>query len=404
MSTTASPQGTGDLDPQGVVLRFLESVGRPAEARFYLDLFRARPREQFAAIAIDANVMRDAAEAVVLDLRFLTALDLFPAVVLGIFQPAESAAQARRLCRRLQDNGVGTEVLDAADADLADRLVAATRREALPIVTFAPVDGTQPADRFDALGRLLGRLGTRKLIFLHRPGGLRVAGALVPLVNLSTDVPALLASKQLSRKETLILEQSRRLAHDLAAQRLVASVTAPLDLLRELFTVKGAGTLLRRGATIRRHEGWEGVDRDRIRELLASAFGRPPLESFFDRAVTRVFCEEDYRGAAILVETTIGAYLSKFAVTPEAQGEGIARELWDDLAAEFPVVFWRARPANPINDWYAKLADGLVRLPEWHVFWKGLPHERIPAAIAHALAQPVDIPSSDPPEPGAAGS
>jgi hypothetical protein len=34
-----------------VVLRFLESVGRRAEAEFYVQLFRSEPKEQFGAIA-----------------------------------------------------------------------------------------------------------------------------------------------------------------------------------------------------------------------------------------------------------------------------------------------------------------------------------------------------------------
>jgi hypothetical protein len=62
-----------------------------------LGLFRARPREQFAAISIDANVMADASDAVVQDLRFLAALDLFPTVVLGIFHPSKAAGHARSL-------------------------------------------------------------------------------------------------------------------------------------------------------------------------------------------------------------------------------------------------------------------------------------------------------------------
>ena len=96
-----TPGSPAELAPQDVVLRFLESTGRPSEARLYLDLFRSRPREQFAAIAVDANVMADAADAVVQDLRFLAALDLYPTVVLGIFQPAEAVLHARTLRRHL---------------------------------------------------------------------------------------------------------------------------------------------------------------------------------------------------------------------------------------------------------------------------------------------------------------
>ena len=219
---------------------------------------------------------------------------------------------------------------------------------------------------------LLAELQVRKLLFLHRPGGLRQGGLLVPIVNLTTDVPALLASREISRKEALILKQARRLCEEASPLPLTVAITSPLNLLRELFTVKGAGTLLRRGARIVRHEGWEGVDVSRVRELLTSSFGRAPVEAFFARRPCCVYLEESYRGCAILTDSPLGAYLTKFAVSAEAQGEGMARDLWEALVADTPVLFWRARRTNPISEWYVKLCDGLVRLPDWTVYWKGL--------------------------------
>ncbi len=381
-----------ELAPQDAVLRFLESTGRPSEARLYLEMFRARPREQFAAIAIDANVMAGAADAVVQDLRFLAALDLFPTVVLGIFQPSDAAANARVLTRHLEAEGVGVEVLSAAEFGLAARVTAAAAAGRVPVHVFEPAANEQAGDRLERLGGLLEELQTRKLLFLHRPGGLRQQGVLVPIVNLTTDVPALVASKEISRKEALILEHARRLCEKTASSSFTVAVTSPLNVLRELFTVKGAGTLLRRGARIVRREGWDGVDVGRLRDLLASSFGRAPSEAFFRTTPSRVYLEENYRGCAILVETPLGAYLTKFAVSAEAQGEGMARDLWEALAADNPVVFWRARRANPISEWYVKLCDGLARLPDWTVYWKGVAVDAIPKAIDWAVKQPVDIP------------
>jgi bifunctional N-acetylglutamate synthase/kinase len=386
----ASP--AADLAPQDVVLRFLESTGRPSEARLYLDLFRARPREQFSALAIDANVMSGAADAVVQDLRFLAALDLYPTVVLGIFQPAEAATHSRVLTRNLEAGGVSVEELPASSPSLAARLVACVAAGRVPVLVFEPAAGEQPGDRLARLGLLLRELQTRKLLFLHRPGGLRQDGVLVPLVNLTTDVPALAASREISRKEALILEHARRLCEEAAPLPFTVAITSPLNVLRELFTVKGAGTLLRRGARIARREGWDGVDIGRLRELLASSFGRAPLDSFFRTTPSRVYLEDNYRGCAILVDTPLGAYLTKFAVSPEAQGEGIARDLWEAFAADAPVVFWRARRTNPISEWYGKLCDGLARVQDWTVYWKGLAADAIPEAIAWAVRQPVDIP------------
>jgi ribosomal protein S18 acetylase RimI-like enzyme len=383
------------MEPADVVLRFLESVGKRSEAEFYISLFRAEPKEQFAAISVDANVARHATEAVVLHLRVLAALGLAPVVLLGLFEPTDSLEHGARIRRRLERAGVPAVMISPSDpVQLAAQCAQATRTGTLPIVAFGSSEGALPEERFARMGALLAELKTRKLIFLHRPGGLRQKGVLVPVVNLSTDVAGLEKSKELSRKERALLGQSRRLVFELVPHKLTVAITSPLNLLRELFTVKGAGTMLRRGARIERKDSYADVDIERMRQLLTSSFGRPPTDAFFSRDVLRLYFEQGYRGAAILVGTPLGAYLTKFAVEREAQGEGIARDLWDAFAAEHPVVFWRARAANPINEWYTKLADGLMRFPEWTVFWKGLAPERIPEAIAWALAQPVDMPTA----------
>ncbi|HEX8952079.1 MAG TPA: acetylglutamate kinase, partial [Polyangia bacterium] len=91
-------------------------------------------------------------------------------------------------------------------------------------------------------------------------------------------------------------------------------------------------------------------------------------------------------------ETPLGAYLSKFAVDAEAQGEGIGRDLWQALTGDYARIFWRARPKNDVGAWYVKLCDGLMRFPDWHVYWKGLPPADVAPAVEWALQQPVDLP------------
>jgi acetylglutamate kinase len=370
------------VEPADVVLRFLESVGRRSEAEFYLALFRAVEKERFAAIHVDASVARHAMEAVHMELRFLAALGLVPVVVLGVLEPTEAGTHAARLVRRLQKTGVAAEVVTPWDA------ASVARRGVIPVVALGEGDG----DRFARLGALVSGLQARKLIFLSRAGGLKQGGTLVPIVNLTTEYEALVASRELSRKQRLVVEQARRLVLELVPHKLNVSLTAPLDLLRELFTVKGAGTMLRRGAVIERRAGLAELDRARLEALIASSFGRPPVDAFFARPVSCVYLEESYRGAAVLIDTPLGAYLTKFAVEREAQGEGMGRDLWASMIADHPTVFWRARAENPIGTWYAKQCDGMMRFHEWHVFWRGLAPEKIPDTIAYALAAPVDIP------------
>jgi GNAT superfamily N-acetyltransferase len=376
------------MEPADVVLRFLESVGSRRESDFYLALFRAGEPERFAAISVDANVARHAAEAVTLDLRFLAALGLYPVVLLGLFESTEALEQATRLARRLEKAGVRAVLLGSDEPDMQARAAEASRAQTIPIVAF-PVAASA---RFETLAALVASLRTRKLIFLHRPGGLRQGGELLHLLNLTLDAAALAQSKELSRKERLVVDESRKLV-ERTPHRLSVAVTSPLNLFRELFTIKGAGTLLRRGALIERRR-FADLDRERLRALLTRSFGRPPADEFFGRDIAWGYVEEGYRGAALVHETSLGAYLSKFAVDAEAQGEGIGRDLWQALSADYARIFWRARAVNPIDAWYSKLCDGLMRFPEWHVYWKGLPPSDVAPAVEWALAQPVDLPSS----------
>jgi acetylglutamate kinase len=381
------------MEPADVVLRFLESVGRRSESEFYLSLFRAEPKERFAAISVDANVMRHAWEAVVLDLRFLAALGLTPVVLLGLLEPTDAPDHAARIRRRLERAGVPSEILPLGDAE---KLTQLARAGTIPILVFAFSDGQTVEERVEKLGVLLSALQTRKLILLHRPGGLRQGGVLMPIVDVTKDAATLNASKELSRKERAIFALSQKLVLELVPHKLLVAVTSPLNLFRELFTVKGAGTLLRRGATLESHDSIAGLDHERLRTLLTSAFGHPPVDEFFGRPVSRVYLETGYKGVAILAETALGPYLSKFAVEREAQGEGMGRDLWERIVAEQPSVFWRARTDNPIVAWYEQRCDGMMRFAGWNVYWKGLDAKQVPAAVEYALAQPIDIP-----QPGA---
>src|SRR5262249_4412552 len=157
--------------------------------------------------------------------------------------------------------------------------------------------------RVERLGGLLASLVTRKLIFVTRAGAFRPRGALLPIVNLTTDTDALLAGGGISRKQELVPSTARRLVLGLVPHSLTVSVTAPLDLLRELFTVKGAGTFLRRGAVIARHR-LADVDLARIASLLEASFGHSVRPTFLETPDADVFLEESYRGTAILMPTS----------------------------------------------------------------------------------------------------
>jgi acetylglutamate kinase len=383
---TPKPRQPEVLEPAEAVLRFLASVGPSSEAEFYLRLFRSRAPESFAVLAVDAAAIEHHVDGVVLDLRFLRSLGLCPLVVLGLHEPGPADAHRRELHARLAGAGVRCEALetDAAPA----RIVAAVHGGALPLMVAA---GAGQGQRLEALARVLGALRTHKLIFLALQGGLTLRSERVSVVNLSADYDGLRTCAELDARQQVLLEDSRRLIFELVPHPLLVSMTSPLNLMHELFTVKGAGTLLRRGARIARHDGYDGVQRGRLEALLASSFGKAPRPQLFARPIEHAYVEENYRGAALVARTPLGGYLSKFAVTREAQGEGIGQDLWSALTADYPRLFWRARSDNPIRAWYERQCQGRFETGAWTVYVRGVPPDAISEAIAFALAEPLDF-------------
>ncbi|MBN1655873.1 MAG: hypothetical protein JXA30_19055 [Deltaproteobacteria bacterium] len=374
------------MKPAETVLKFLESIGLGAEARFYLKLFRSDEKQRFAVIVVDPSTLQQTTDAVALDLRFLTVLGLTPIVVFGRYQNGDSLLHAENLRLKL-DQAHLSNAFFLFDGD-ASPIVDAVNRESLPLVI---IDASEPDDWFRRLGELVSILRTRKLLFLCGQGGLTLREEPLSVVNLSREYDSLISRHDFSDDQRVIIERSRQLIFDLVPHKLLIAVTSPLNLLHELFTIKGAGTLLRKGTRILSRYGYHEIDVPRLRVLLENGFERPINDDFFSRPISRVYVEEDYRGVALLQDTDLGGYLTKFAVTTEARGEGIGRDLWHFVTNDYPAVIWRARPENPITPWYEQQCDGRLKTGNWTVYFRGLDTARIPEAVAYALQQPIDF-------------
>jgi acetylglutamate kinase len=383
------------MEPE-IIQRFLESVGQKADVDLYLRLFRSQRKESFAILAANAQIVKTALDPVHFDLRILAGLGLLPTVMLGLFEPKDADRQAERVRDWLLEDAVPARLVATGQGPVDMDAVVAEVRAAIsageiPLVSLERAAETTTEARFRLLGALAKSLESRKVVFLTRRAGMGPQGAPpLSVVNLAADYDRLMAPGTLTRGQGQLLRQVRLLL-EAVPHRMGVNVVNPLQLLRELFTITGAGTLIRRGSRIEAHAGWDGADQERLRLLFESAFGRSLRAGFFDAPVERVYREEGYTGAAVVQETPVGPYLTKFAVERAAQGEGLGTELWSLITRDYPTFFWRSRPANPITPWYAKQCDGLCRFPDWHVFWRGLGVETIDPAIRWALAAPSDF-------------
>jgi acetylglutamate kinase len=398
------------LIPPEIVLTLVESVGRREDAEFYLKLFRELPKHSFAIVAPDEPALEEPQGRVALDLRFLAHLGLFAPVVLGLFQPADAEAQADLLSRELGAMRLKSRRYVSHAPRLIERLQVDLNESRIPIVVFSERMPTL-FSRFSQVGEWARLLAVRKLVLVRGRGGIgpHESGNLelgpehvlpttergISLINLRRDYDALLAGAALDEPEREVLRGIREAMQHAeprpdsgttaTTDRLVTSVAAPINLLHELFTVKGAGTLVKHGSLIEFHPSYASVDLPRLGALLEGTFGRVLKPGFFDRPPSGVYIEQSYRGAAIVNAGDEASYLTKFGVDQLAQGLGIGRDLWEAVTRDHPRLYWRARPRNPITHWYQAQCDGMVRTPDWNVYWRGAVHEAIPRLIRAAL-------------------
>lgn len=329
---------------------FLDSIGRREEYEFYLNKFQSAGTDCFALLVPDLESLEQGAEALAFDLKFLLKLGLRPAVIL-------CGADAAAKWELLKDNSL---------FELTEFPAVGKRKAGIPVF----VEENIPV--LDSLLQKVPAVGKR-VHFIRAGGGLSTEYYYVqkPAGELSPDDQAMADT-------AAALLETRPGTH--------ISVTSSINLLKEIFTVKGAGTVFRRGSVISSGK----ADAVRLLALLEESFGRKPKEGVL-AAATQVYFEENYRGAAMLEDHPEGLYLSKFAVGPEARGEGLAQELWDVVCKNHSAFFWRSRKGNPINQWYDRHADGRHTAGDWIVFWRGTDAAAIPGLIAFCLNRSADF-------------
>ena len=290
--------------------------------------------------------------------------------------------------RRTSDERLGL-VGDVRGVEVA-RLRDAREAGIIPIVSPLALDENRSGLNVNAdvaARELAIALRAQKVVFLTATGGLLdERGRLIPAITLADDYDRLLGEDWVHSGMRLKLREINELLERLPGTSS-AAITSPEHLASELFTYRGAGTLVRRGFEIVEHRSIETLDRERLADLVSQSFGRRLRPDYFEeRSIKRVLVAGDYTAAAVLTGWGGSAYLDKFAVTNEARGQGLAGSLWKRIIATEPALFWRSRAGNEINPWYTARADGMQRAGEWVVFWCGMRDAaEIARAARHAL-------------------
>lgn len=431
-----------DLRP--TIVRLLSNMASAKEIQQYLKRFSQVDAARFALVKVGGAILRDEMDALVSSLAFLQQVGLTPIVLHGagpqldeemkkagiekqtvnglrVTTPEVLAIVRRvflqenlRLVEALQAVGVRATSIQAGvfEAELLgkrryglvgkvarvnlDGIDAAIKVGSIPVIMSLGETAEGQIVNLNAdwaANELVKTMQPYKIVFLTGTGGLLDGdGRIIDSINLSTEYADLMQQPWLHSGMKVKIEQIHDLLMQLPPSSSV-SITKPDELAKELFTHRGSGTLVRRGEKIRVQRSWKTLKLDRLRTLIESSFGRRLVPDYFERTkVWRVYCSEHYRAAIVLTRENGLVHMDKFAVSDDAQGEGLGRAIWQVMRAEQPQLFWRSRRDNPINEFYFANAEGAVKDARWTVFWYGLDDwADIQSAVSHCRKRPATL-------------
>jgi acetylglutamate kinase len=406
------------------IIRLLSSMASAKEISQYVKRFSQLDAKRFAVVKVGGAVLRDDLDALTSSLTFLQEVGLTPIVVHGAGPQLDEEMTAAGITKQtvdglrvttpevlaivrkvfLQQNLALVEALQQSGARATSIVSGVFEAEYKDQATYglvgdvsrinqSPIEASLKAGSIPviasmgettggqilninadfAANELVQVLQPYKIIFLTGTGGLLDAeGRVIDSINLSTEYDELMAQPWINGGMRVKIEQIKTLLDTLPLASSV-SITKPAELAKELFTHKGSGTLVRRGERVLRFDSWEGVDLRRMRMLIESSFGRTLVDDYFERTQPhRIYISENYRTALILTQEEGFAYLDKFAVLDDAQGEGLGRAVWHVMREENPQLFWRSRHNNQVNIFYYAESDGCYKQEKWKVFWYGI--------------------------------
>lgn len=406
------------------IIRLLSSMASAKEISQYVKRFSQLDAKRFAVVKVGGAVLRDDLEALTSSLSFLQEVGLTPIVVHGAGPQLDEEMTAAGIVKQtvdglrvttpevlaivrkvfLQQNLALVEALQESGARATSIVSGVFEAEYKDQQTYglvgevkrinqSPIEASLKAGSIPVIASLGETVGGQilninadfaanelvqvlqpyKIIFLTGTGGLLDdKGAVIDSINLSTEYDELMAQSWINGGMRVKIEQIKDLLDKLPLTSSV-SITKPAELAKELFTHRGSGTLVRRGERVLRFDSWQGVDLQRMRELIESSFGRKLVADYFEKTVPyRIYISENYRTALILNREEGFAYLDKFAVLDDAQGEGLGRAVWHVMREENPQLFWRSRHNNQVNIFYYAESDGCYKQEKWKVFWYGI--------------------------------
>ena len=408
-----------------IVHELLAQLGSSREAQQYLKEYSGTNQARFAVVKVGGGILRDHLDELTSALAFLHRLGLIPVVLHGAGPQLDQAladagietervdglrvtseavmSVARplmyrenlRLVEALEERGIRARgiqhgvfqcsYLDQENLGLVGEVKqvelsaveSAVRSGAVPVLTCLGESSSGQVLNINAdiaTRELVWKLRPHKVIFLSPTGGLLDRqDRIISAVSLTNDYEALMQQPWLHSGMRLKLQQINEMLQQLPDDTSV-SITSAAHLTRELFTYRGAGTLVKKGESIKVFENPDAETLLAVKKLVEQSFQRVLREDWFENLnEPLVLLSETGRAAAVITSGVDGfPYLDKFVVTSAAQGEGLGAAIWQVVRVRYPALYWRSRYTNPVTPWYFQQSDSSNRFGQWVAFTIGI--------------------------------
>ncbi|MFK8012218.1 MAG: acetylglutamate kinase [Marinicellaceae bacterium] len=409
-----------------LVKNVLMQLGNSTEAQYYLDQYSNINQPKFAVVKIGGNVIAQELEQLAESLSLITQLGMLPIILHGAGPQIDAAIKKQelpvnkidglrvtdektikiiepvihdvhqQLLTALKNENINTKSLfnkvftcDYLDEQKYgyvgkikqvwnDEINAAIINKQVPVLSCLGHDDNGKVMNINAdiaMRKLVWKTNPAKVIFVTPTGGLLdEKERIIPAIQLSNEYDHLMQQPWLHSGMKLKIQQIYQLLKPMP-RKLSVSITSANQLGKELFTHKGHGTFVSMGESINHHQVVGSSIKLKLISLLQSTFGKKLKNDFFDTLdVMSVFVSDSGQALALVTKGEEGKpYLNKFAVTTQAQGQGLGKAIWEKMLDYYPVIYWRSRSNNKINPWYYNQADCSYKDKGWVVFSCGMP-------------------------------
>ncbi|KAI0079212.1 bifunctional acetylglutamate kinase/N-acetyl-gamma-glutamyl-phosphate reductase [Panus rudis PR-1116 ss-1] len=418
------------------ITRLLYSIGTKREVERYLRIFSSSSDvnhpAKFAVIKVGGAVL-DEVEELAVNLSFLYRVGLYPVVLHGAgpqlnqiiesegvvpdyidgirVTDAKTLGIARRVfleenlklvaaleklgtrARPITSGVFSADYLDKDKYGLVGKITridkrpieASIRAGALPILTsLAESESGQilNVNADIAAGELAKELEPLKIVFLNEKGGLfhGVTGEKLDVINLDEEYDELMRQPWVKYGTKLKLREFKELLDHLPRSSSVAVIRADM-LQRELFTDSGAGTLIRRGYKLYKHNSIESLGADRLRQVIHD---RDPDVLSGDQSVTEVLNDlkkspytiygDEPMDVVAIVTHPAGEIpiLTKLLASRNGVLNGIVDNVFNSIKKDHKKLFWTARADDENRAWHFERADGSFTRAGRSLFWYGV--------------------------------